>query len=185
MNLYFDTETSGLPIIGDLSLQPHIVQLAAILTDENFNEVASVNLLIKPTDWTIDQGAADAHGITAEKAFTFGVEIAKALSILKQFTLNAKLVVAHNIPFDTKLVGFECERFKQPNFILERPKFCTMAATTNLCKLPGRYGKYKWPKLQEAYVNLFGVEFEDAHDALADVRACLRIHKHLAGVIKV
>ncbi len=38
---------------------------------------------------------------------------------------------------------------------------------------------YKWPKLQETYKFLFGEEFEGAHDAMADVRACARIYFEL------
>jgi len=35
----------------------------------------------------------------------------------------------------------------------------------------GKYGKYKWPKLMELHTKLFSVGFEEAHDAIADIRA--------------
>jgi DNA polymerase-3 subunit epsilon len=32
---------------------------------------------------------------------------------------------------------------------------CPMLILTDVCKMPGRYGKFKWPKVQEAYDFLF------------------------------
>ena len=45
-----------------------------------------------------------------------------------------------------------------------------MASSTELCKIEGYYG-YKWPKLSKLHLKLFGVDFEGAHDALADDEA--------------
>ena len=41
---------------------------------------------------------------------------------------------------------------------------------TDFCKIPGYFG-YEWPKLQELYHKLFGCDFEDAYDAMADITA--------------
>lgn len=48
--------------------------------------------------------------------------------------------------------------------------FCTMQASTNYCRIPGKYG-FKYPKLQELHRKLFGCDFDNAHDALSDIRA--------------
>lgn len=48
-----------------------------------------------------------------------------------------------------------------------------------ICKLPGQYGDWKWPKLTEAYQHAFGKTFDGAHDALADVRACKDVYFYL------
>jgi hypothetical protein len=53
-----------------------------------------------------------------------------------------------------------------------------MKGATNFCCLPGPYG-YKWPTLQELYKVLFNETLEDAHRALADVRACARCYFQL------
>jgi hypothetical protein len=45
-----------------------------------------------------------------------------------------------------------------------------MEKSTNYCKLDGPYG-YKWPKLSELHHILFGVGFEEAHNAAADIHA--------------
>jgi DNA polymerase-3 subunit epsilon len=102
------------------------------------------------------------------------------MAAFSQLCRQADQIVAHNITFDLKLVAYEIERAGAPNVAADKPQFCTMAATTDICKLPGRYpGKFKWPKLIEAHQHLFGEGFDGAHDALVDVRACQRIHQHL------
>lgn len=45
-----------------------------------------------------------------------------------------------------------------------------MLTATNYCRIPGLYG-YKWPKLSELHIKLFGVDFDDAHDASVDINA--------------
>jgi len=46
-------------------------------------------------------------------------------------------------------------------------------------RIPGKFKDFKWPKLIESYQFLFNESFDGAHDALADVRACARVHRHL------
>ena len=45
-----------------------------------------------------------------------------------------------------------------------------MQRSTDFCAIDGQYG-YKWPKLFELHQKLFGVGFEEAHDAGVDIRA--------------
>ena len=61
--------------------------------------------------------------------------------------------------------------------------FCTMKSSTNLCRLPGRYGNFKWPKLTELYKFLFNEEMEGAHDAMVDVRATRKCYYRLKEVL--
>ncbi len=51
-----------------------------------------------------------------------------------------------------------------------KKKLCTMKSSTDYCRLPGPYG-YKWPKLSELHIKLFGENFEEAHDASVDINA--------------
>ena len=180
--LYFDTETTGFPAKAGTHIErcPFIVQLAAILVDDELGEMASINQIIRPVGWTVPDEVAAVHGITTSKAMVYGIPSKSAMSVFSQMTRLADQVVAHNIKFDLTFIAYEMERAGQGNVIADKPKFCTMDATTDLCKIPGRWpGKFKWPKLMEAHIHLLGGGFDDAHDALADVRACHRIHRHL------
>jgi DNA polymerase-3 subunit epsilon len=179
---YFDTETTGFPAKPGTPLPecPFIVQLAAILVDDEQGEVASLNTIIRPDGWEVGSGAAEVHGISTEKAATFGIPVKVAMAMFSQMARVADQVIAHNIQFDLKLVAYEIQRLQVVNVVADKPQFCTMDATTNLCRLPGKFGgQYKWPKLIEAHQHFFGEGFDGAHDALVDVRACARVHKHL------
>lgn len=185
MKLFFDTETTGkanFKAPPNHPSQPHIVQLAAILFTDEAEEVGSLNAIIKPEGWLIPAEAAAIHGITTEKALACGIPAMSALAVFSNFLHYADLLCAHNIDFDLlvtqvaliRLPGNGAQKCFDKLDNIET--FCTMHATTLLCKLPGNYGDYKWPKLTEAHKHLFGTDVEGAHDAMADVRACARIY---------
>jgi DNA polymerase III epsilon subunit-like protein len=85
---------------------------------------------------------------------------------------GARALVAHNIDFDTNVVGAELVRAEIDNPLPEKRRRCTMKESADYCKLPGKYG-YKWPSLTELHEILFGSPFEGAHDAAADCLACM------------
>ena len=182
MKLFIDTETTGLADFyrpASAPHQPRIVQLAALLTDEEGDDVDSFSVIIKPDGFTIPTEAAAIHGITTETAIANGIPTTKAMDMLRGLAEKSDRYIAHNCSFDSLMVTIEAVRqgwdLKHP--LLDKAKwFCTMKATTPICQLPGLYGDYKWPKLQEAFQFAFGQPFVGAHDALADVRACKRIY---------
>jgi hypothetical protein len=45
-----------------------------------------------------------------------------------------------------------------------------MQKSTNFCAISGPYG-FKWPKLSELHYKLFGVGFNEAHNAAIDIHA--------------
>ena len=183
MELVFDTETTGIinyrGKVGDAS-QPHIVQLGAQLYDDNKRIKGELNLLIKPDGWTIPQEATDVHGISTEDCEKYGIPIRSALGLFNLWLAFGPRLVAHNIDFDVFLVETEAIRLGKESFLNPYEKRCTMKASTNLVGIPNKTrGGFKWPKLQETHVKLFGSEFEGAHDAMADVRACARVNFEL------
>lgn len=191
MILFFDTETTG---FIDKSKpeewpgQPHLVQLACLLTERDTPKVlAEVNLIVKPEGWEIPAAAREAHGISTELAARVGVPLKLAVATYVNLRALAVELVAHNIDFDRKVMGAAIARCgRQPTSLgpgLDR-QFCTIRMTENIVRLPptdrmvaaGFKDKFKAPTLQEAHKYFFGEEFEGAHDAMADCRACMRLY---------
>jgi len=188
MELFFDTETSGLykfKLPPTDPSQPWVVQFGAILSDRNFI-YHEVNLVIKADGRSIEPGAEQIHCISAEISENIGLPEYTVCSLFMVLVEMANTLVCHNFDFDSGLMQALAHRVEQSHnveyedWLKVRLKgssfYCTMKSSTELCKLPGRYGFYKWPKLQELHKFLFGEEFEDAHDALADVRATRRCY---------
>lgn len=194
MNLVFDTETTGLPLFrepSDHPDQPHIVQLAALLVDpDTLEEIDSCDLIVKPSGWVISDEVAAIHGITTERAMDEGVAESYVVERLMEMADRAALRIAHNISFDDRLARIAMMRHGVAQDIIEareaRPKFCTMSAAGKIMKMAptakmvaAGITRAKPPRLSEAYQHFFGEEMGGAHNALHDVRGCMRVYLHL------
>jgi DNA polymerase-3 subunit epsilon len=209
--LIFDTETTGLPnykLPITHPSQPFIVQLAAMLADDEGHPLAEFSYLVRSDmtyRYTIGAEAAAVHGITQEATDKYGISITAALQLFRDLYSKADIVVAHNIDFDLRMLrrygdGPEVKA----TWFADKPEFDTKAASTELCKLPltdkqlaaqarnpgwsppGGWPKYKDPHLYEVYEFLFNETFDGAHDAMVDVRACMRVFYELKkrGLVK-
>ncbi|MDE2097262.1 MAG: DUF3820 family protein [Patescibacteria group bacterium] len=181
MTIIFDTETTGKADFAkppEDPCQPKLVQLGAQLLGQELEVVGEMNFIIKPVGFEIPQEAANVHGITTQRALSFGSDEKSVLELFACWIEKAKTIVAHNITFDAIVIGNAFHRHGMK--IVPPSPYCTMKAATDLCKIPGfRTGEYKWPTLQEAHTILLGEGFDGAHDAMADVRACARVYAHL------
>lgn len=188
MILFFDTETTGFfndrqPV--NHPSQPHIVQLAASLTDNVGEEVMSFSVIID-NGVAIPTQASDVHGITTQIADERGIEPEIAMHLFSHLYRLADTVVAHNIKFDKGVV--EAEIFRRHGEVrrLAKPLFCTMEAATTIVNLPptermlaAGFDKPKPPKLEECIRHFFNEDLDGAHDAMVDVAACRRVFFHL------
>lgn len=189
-----DTETSGIPLYHEPSEgenQPHIVELAALLFDGQ-TLVDRVHYIIRPDGWTIPDDVAEIHGITTERAMDEGIPEHQVLEAYLALHERAELRVAHNEPFDARIIRIGIKRFA-PGTPEERdviadaykvaPRYCTMRVATKPCNLPptramlAKGMKFnKNPNLAEAYKHYTGKELEGAHSALVDAKACAEIY---------
>lgn len=176
--LFFDTETSGLPKDWNAPPQnifnwPRLVQLAYIGCDNYGNILFENSHIIRPQNFVISPNSSKVHGITNEIALEKGENLEDVLQIFNRHISNSTTIVAHNLNFDLKVIMAEFYRLNMTSSIQEKKRICTMLSATNYCQIPGEFG-FKWPKLQELHLKLFQTEFQNAHDALIDVRATLK-----------
>lgn len=191
MYLFFDTETTGLPInwkapVGKLDNWPRIVEIAWILTDKTGNELEVETNILKPDGFKIPADAIQIHGITNEIANEKGQDRVIVLKRFASMLDKAQVLIAHNIDFDKKVVHAEFMRHNIKSTIHKIDKLCTKELTTDYCRLPGRYG-YKWPSLEELYKQVFDTVLSSSHSAFGDVKACKDCFFELInrGIIKL
>lgn len=188
--LIFDTETTGMVQFRkppEDPSQPDLIQLGMMLVETtDWSAKARVSLLVTlPEGSKIEPAAFAAHGISEEDCARFGVAPAVACSLFNQACLQADIIVAHNLAFDVSIMKTALFRLgNKPHRLDGRQQVCTKEFSTDVLKLPGKYG-YKWPTLAEAYQHYTGREIEGAHDALIDTEACLAVFRGLVqeGVV--
>jgi len=189
--LVFDTETTGLPTernapINETHKFPHIMQLSYILYDTEWRETVIVrDDYIKVADTVIiSEGSVAIHGITREISVQRGIPLEEALARFNAHVLMADVIVAHNLAFDKTMIGVECVRLNLESPFTNKDEHCTMLQNIETCKLPNKssYNKnnsYKWPTLAELHKHCFASVPQGLHNALTDVRACLRCYLYL------
>jgi len=192
MKLFLDCETTGLPTSRDLSYKnvnnwPFMVSIAWAFLDGDNKQLNNRYYIVKPDRYTIPADATRIHGITTEEAIEKGISSRSVIEMLLDDidSFGPDIIVAHNIDFDLPVVLAECERLNINTVLNSLTKFCTMKASTNYCKLPPKYSSrsrfkgYKWPKLEELHQVLFKKQFENAHNAEADLQVCIKCYLEL------
>lgn len=194
MFLIFDTETTGLPgswsaPITDSSNWPRCVQLAWQLHDVSGKLINTGNYIIKPEGFSIPFNAEKVHGISTERALREGHDLKSVLDIFFADVEKATYLCGHNIEFDINIMGAEYFRMGYGDQTLAaKASLDTKDLATDFCAIPGgKGGKFKWPTLTELHTKLFGVAFDEAHDAAYDVAATGKCFFGLItnGVIRV
>ena len=188
--LFFDTETTGLKLdkyTDTDDRQPMPVQIGMKLDGVNRNERGAFNYCIKTNgDWLVNPRAAEITGIDNDIADEYGCDLITGVEMFLDMMDNAEYIVAHNIAFDVTVMRratfVYCQRTGQEYTDPFKGKTlaCTMVNSTNLVKAtPMRYGRYKWPKLEECMWHFFQEKLEGAHDALVDVKGTAKVYYHL------
>lgn len=195
--LFYDTETTGLPLYSEPSedpRQPHIVQLAACLVDlDTRHTLASMDVIVRPEAWTIPAEAYAIHGITQERAMDLGISESLAVEMFMELWARRHRV-GHNEQFDARILRIALKRVNPDihGFALgadlseiwkEGDAACTARMSTKIVKAPptakmraaGRH-HHKTPTLAEAYQHLVGKPLENAHSAMADVQGCMAVY---------
>lgn len=180
MFLIFDTETTGFPRnkkapLTDFDNWPRMVQIAWQLHDEFGKLIDAQDYIVKPEGYDIPFGAEKVHGISTQKALDEGHDLIEVLQKFNAVAEKAKFLVGHNIAFDIPIVGCENLRKNQSFDITQKSTLDTQLTSTDYVAIPGGIGGgFKWPKLSELHQKLFNQNFDEAHNATADVVATAR-----------
>jgi DNA polymerase III alpha subunit (gram-positive type) len=167
--IVFDLETTGLPKAegSDLDIQPKIIEFGALkLDDETLEEVDRLEFFCNPGH-LLDPQIIKITNITDdmlkdEKPFVAYTEQ------LCDFFLGQKSIVAHNLPFDRKILKFELERLDRVTKFPWPPQhICTVEVGQRV------WGKMR--KLGDIHEELFGTKIDGAHRSINDVEATVRI----------
>jgi DNA polymerase-3 subunit epsilon len=195
LGLAYDVETTGLPLFSEPSedpRQPHIVQLGAALVDlDTFDQIASLDLIVKPDGWTIPDDVAAIHGITTERAMDVGVPAKVVFDLMLELWARASVRIGHNEGFDARMVRIALMRHRdndpdaEINVAWKAGKAeCTQVLATPILKLPptekmlkAGFRKNKSANLGEAYEFFTGKKLVGAHSAMVDVQACIEVYR--------
>jgi DNA polymerase III subunit epsilon len=186
MLLFFDTETTGLPLRwganwSDAANWPRIVTIAWMVTDGAGRELREQHCVVRPDGFTVPPKSTEIHGVTHAAAVATGVPWRRPAELFAREVYDASVVIAHNYRFDAGVIGAEYFRMgwlQAARWLDSKLWLCTMLASVPVCKLPSRRrdgeGDYKWPSLAEMHRHLFGTDPDVQHNAMADVRSCAR-----------
>lgn len=139
---------------------------------------------------SMSKGAQDVHGISIEACNKYGVDLYEALNQYIEAIKKSQIIMAYNDDFDRSIMVNEANIMGMKLPYPQRK--CLMKVARDICKIPptpkmmaANFKGYKNPKLSEAYEIIIGKEMVNAHNALADARACFEIYKKLKSENKI
>lgn len=162
---FFDTETTGINPSKD-----RIIQFGAIYGEydpqtEQFNELERINQYIN-IEGEIPYWASQVHGIYKRDLEGYGY-IDEYIDEFLFYMGKSDYVIGHNVEFDRNMIIAEAKRLRH-NFNFDEVRWVdTMKPTTEFVN--GKGGRR--PKLIKLHEKLFGIGFDGAHDAMADIIA--------------
>lgn len=181
----FDFETSGLPRGRRNTKVTHetlsnfdgcrAVSLSAARFSQRGRLIKTFDAIIRPNGFQIGEESIAIHGISNEKALSEGRPFPEVYRDFMEFIgPRTKTLVAHNAQFDTSVLQSEMLRHGIP---LEQIDDLVIRCTLELYR-----DRFMGPiKLTKLYADIFGEEFDNAHNSLADSIACGKVYPFLIG----
>ena len=181
----FDFETSGLPKgrrnskVTTETLSNfdscRAVSLSAARFSHRGRLVKTFDAIIRPDNFVIGPDSTAIHGITHEKALKEGRPFPEVFRDFMDFIgPRTKTLVAHNAQFDESVLRSEILRHDLDISKIEDLVFrCTLQLYKDRFMAP--------IKLINLYKDIFGQEFDNAHNSLADSIACGKVYPFLIG----
>lgn len=173
--IVLDNETTNLaaPEAAPLDQQPWVTEFAAIKLEDRKGklvETARMEFMCRPKV-PIPQEAIEITGITNEMVKDKPPFVA-FVPALVDFFLGERTVVAHNMPYDITVLRYEMKRIgRVTSFPWPPVQICTVEKTMGI--------KGYRMNLGDLHLHLTGKPHKDAHRAMADVEALVRVVQEL------
>jgi DNA polymerase III epsilon subunit-like protein len=163
--VFIDTETTG------LGADAEIIDIAIVACGGSI----LLNSLVRPKR-QIPAEASAIHGI-----FDRDVRDAPDWSDIAgwiETVLTGTRVIVYNANYDSDMINMTCRRHARAE--IARDWECAMLKFAAFSGDPGRFGEYRWHRLEHA-VAAFGIE-PGGHRALEDANACRNLVLAMAGI---
>lgn len=171
--IVWDTETTGLiaPEAAPIEQQPRMLEFAAIKLNSKLEERGRLQFLINPHPVVVTPEISKYSNITQEMVANQPPFVARYAELCEFFG-GQRVIVAHNLSFDIRVLYYELLRIgKVCAFPWPPRQLCTVEATVHL--------KGYRLKLGDLHQELTGIEHsEGVHRAMGDTEAlvrCLRV----------
>lgn len=188
--LFIDTETNGLPKnryapFTSPEMWPHVLQISWQLVDsDSWTKESEYDSYLKLRGpWNKD--AERIHQIPEDVVGKLGKEPEEIFRELGVVLEMCDAVISHNMIFDKTVIMSEIQRLKESGVAIDprtiwpasKKEVCTMSLTKEFCGIRfTNSSDYKYPKLNELYLKLFGLSYDisgaSLHNSKNDV-SCL------------
>ncbi len=159
MYAVLDTETTG------FSKQDRVIEVGVAICDPAGNTTGSWGTLIDPGRG-VSPGVTEIHGIT--RRMLDGAPTFEEVAAFLCQVLRGRLFVAHNAPFDARMLTQEFTRLGMSVPLGKGQYVCTMQRAKQLWPEAGSH------KLGDLCPT-FGIDLTDAHEALNDAQATAKL----------
>lgn len=169
--IILDTETTKL-LNKKTKDTCRIVQISWILYDDITKEQEENDFILNTHCEILN---SEIHGITTEQSRN-GYNFSEIINIFFEDVEKCDLLVGHNIKYDLNALEVELARenmYEYIEILYNKKYYDTMVNSVKFSP------KNKFIKLTELYFIFFHENFENAHNALEDVRATLRCYLKL------
>ena len=173
--LIIDIETTGFLNQGGKIVEVGMVELNLENGETKvvFDKVTHEKGITRPeveNSWIISNSDLTVEDVRTSKRLDF--LLPEIQDIINRYPLGA---TAFNRSFDFEFLVSRGIRFSK---MLP----CPMLESTDICKLPGKYGKFKWPKVEEAYDHFFpnnsyAEKHRGADDAIHEAEIVYELYK--------
>ena len=175
--IFLDLETTGFSRQWD-----YIIEIAAILCDDNYNIIDSFHEYIKPNKKIPDK-IVELTGISNDDVRFCRDERSVLMDFNEWATLSeAKSIIAHNgKAFDFDFIQKKNDYYKYSNnWILN----ANIEDTLSIARQLNKQGKINIPNFQQpTLATYFNIQY-NAHSAIEDVKALIQIYKNFNNLNK-